>query len=149
VTVQRSDRLASLLRQEINEMLQRGLKDPRLAGVSVTRVELSADCRHGRVLFTLLADQSGAEGAGQAFVGAVGYIRRQLGRALRLRQIPELRFEHDAVLHQATDVRLLIDKVVQEDRERQIARGDALEGDGDSAADGDDAADDDGDREEA
>ncbi len=123
MTTPRSDRLASLLRQEINEMLRRSLKDPRLEGAAVTRVELSADCRHARVLFTLLSDQSRAEQARDAFERAGGYVRRQLGRQLRLRQIPELRFVHDHVLHEATDVRLMIDRVVAEDRERQRERG--------------------------
>ena len=104
-------------------MLQRGLKDPRLEGVSVTRVEVSGDCRNARVLFTLLADQSGAEGSQKAFDGASGYIRRQLGRTLRLRQVPEMRFDHDRILHEATDVRLRIDEVIAEDHQRQRERG--------------------------
>lgn len=123
MTVQRSDRLASLLRQELNAMLQRGLKDPRLEGVSVTRVEVSGDCRNARVLFTLLSDQSAAGESRAAFDGASGFIRRHLGRTLRLRQVPELRFEHDRILHEATDVRLRIDEVIAEDHQRQRERG--------------------------
>ncbi len=123
MTVSRSQRLASLLRDELNRLLHRGVKDPRLEGTSVTRVELSADCRNAKVKFTCLGDQSGAPEAEKAFRRAVGYFRGQLGRTLRLRQVPEMRFEFDNILHEATEVRLLIDKVVEVDRQRQVARG--------------------------
>lgn len=123
MTVSRSQRLASLLRDELNRLLHRGIKDPRLEGTSVTRVELSADCRNARVKFTCLGDQSGAPDAEKAFARAGGYLRGQLGRTLRLRQVPEMRFEFDNILHEATEVRLLIDKVVEVDRQRQVARG--------------------------
>jgi ribosome-binding factor A len=123
VNVSRAQRLASLFREELNRLLQRGVKDPRLYGVSVTRVELTEDCRYARVLFTCLADQSGADDATKAFQRATGYFRGQLGRNLRVRQIPELRFVHDRILHEATEVRMAIDRIVEQDREAQIARG--------------------------
>jgi ribosome-binding factor A len=131
VTVSRSQRLASLLRDELNRLLHRGIKDPRLEGTSVTRVDLSADCRNARVKFTCLGDQSGAPEAEKAFKRATGYLRGKLGRTLRLRQVPEMRFEFDNILHEATEVRLLIDKVVEVDRQRQVARGEFDEEDGD------------------
>ncbi len=130
VNVERSQRLASLLQREITGLLRSSIKDPRLEGVSVTRVEVSADCRNARVLFTLLGDQSGAKEASKGFKKAGGFLRSKLGRILRMRQVPELRFEHDAILHQATEVRLMIDRVVREDEERQRERGELLEEDG-------------------
>ena len=75
------------------------------------------------MLFTCLGDQSGAPEAQKAFTRAVGYFRGHLGRTLRLRQVPEMRFQFDRILHEATEVRLLIDKVVEVDRQRQVARG--------------------------
>ncbi|MDP7113964.1 MAG: 30S ribosome-binding factor RbfA [Myxococcota bacterium] len=123
MNVQRSQRLASLLRDEINGHLRRGVKDPRLASVSVTRVEVSGDCRNARVLYTCLGDQSGAADARKAFERAGGYLRSQLGRQLRIRQIPELSFRHDKVLHEATEVRMLIDRAVAEDVVVQRDRG--------------------------
>ena len=123
MSVPRNLRLASLLRDEINGLLRKGVKDPRLASASITRIELAGDCRNGRALFTCLGDQSGAEEAARAFDKAAGFFRRQLGRKLRLRQVPDLRYEHDHVLHEATEVRLMIDRVVEEDRQRQRDRG--------------------------
>ena len=145
MTVARSQRLASLLREELNRLLQRGIKDPRLESASITRVELSADCRNGRALFTCLGDQSGARDAEKAFARAGGYLRGQIGRNLRLRRVPELRFQFDHILHEATEVRLLIDKVVEVDRQRQEARGEfdedaETQDTADDADDTDDAA---------
>ncbi len=125
----RPQRLASLLRQEITSLLRESIKDPRLGGVVVTRVEVSADCRHARVLYSCLGDQAGAADAGRAFDKACGFIRGRLGRRLRLRLVPELRFVHDRILHEATEVRLLIDRVVSDDAERRRQRGDLDDGD--------------------
>jgi len=136
VNVQRNLRLASLLRDEINALLRKGLKDPRLRSASVTRVEVSADCRNARVLFTCLGDQDGAPDAQRAFERAAGYIRSGLGRTLRIRRVPELLFVHDRVLHEATEVRLLIDEVIDGDREAQRARGELDDGEADGETDG-------------
>ena len=137
MNVERSQRLASLLQREITGLLRSSIKDPRLESVSVTRVEVSADCRNARVLFTLLGDQSGAEDATKGFRKAGGFLRSKLGRILHMRQVPELRFQHDAIMHQATEVRLMIDRVVREDEARQRERGD-LDEDGPDSGDIDD-----------
>ena len=129
LNVERSQRLASLLQREITGLLQSSIKDPRLESVTITRVEVSADCRNARVLFTLLGDQSGAKEASKGFKKAGGFLRSKLGRTLHMRQVPELRFEHDLIMHQATEVRLMIDRVVREDEERQRERGDLAEPD--------------------
>ena len=123
MNVSRAQRLSSLFRDELNRLLQKGVKDPRLYGVSITRVELTEDCRYGRALFTCLGDQSGADDAGKAFERATGYFRGQLGRNLRVRQVPELRFVYDRILHEATEVRMAIDRIVERDRQAAIDRG--------------------------
>lgn len=104
-------------------VLQRGVKDPRLAGVSVTRIEVSDDCRNARVLFTCLGDQQGADDARRAFGRAKGFFRSHLGRHLHIRQVPDLVFVFDKVLHEATEVRMLIDRTVAADMDAQRARG--------------------------
>lgn len=124
-------------------VLQRGVKDPRLSGVSVTRIEVSADCRNARVLFTCLGDQQGADDARKAFGRAKGFFRSHLGRHLHIRQVPELVFVFDKVLHEATEVRMLIDRTVAADMDAQRARGSLDDDSLDDASTDDDSTDDD------
>jgi len=91
----RTRRVADLLRQELALVIQRDVADPRAQLVTVSRVELSPDLRHARVGLSVLGDDEEREASAAAVRHAGGYIRRQLGRRLRLKVTPELVFELD------------------------------------------------------
>lgn len=86
----------------INEEIQRELaslipnvKDPRVTGmISVTAVETTPDLRYAKVYVSML-DKSGAKEVVKGLKSASGYLRRELGRSLKLRYTPELVFEED------------------------------------------------------
>jgi ribosome-binding factor A len=86
----------------INEEIQRELaalipnvKDPRVTGmISVTAVQTTPDLRFAKVYVSML-DKSSAKDVVKGLKSASGYLRRELGRALRLRYTPELVFEED------------------------------------------------------
>lgn len=91
----RTARVADLLRQELAIVIQRDLADPRVRLVSVSRVEVSPDLRHARVGLSVLGSDPERGGSVAAVQHAAGFIRRQLGRRLRLKVTPELVFELD------------------------------------------------------
>ena len=79
----------------LNEVLRFETKDPRLEGVSLTAVDLSRDLSVARVYFSLL-DPKGDPATVQAGLEtAAGFLRGKLGHAIKIRHVPELRFEHD------------------------------------------------------
>ena len=81
--------------RELSQLLIRGLRDPRLRGVSLTRVEMDDDLRHARVFFSHLEGKERAPAVKAGFRSASGFIRREVGRAIQLRYTPELDFEYD------------------------------------------------------
>lgn len=91
----RSDRVADLIRQEIAEMLYRNVKDPRLGGVTITGSEVSPDLRYARVFYIFRGDETEKEKVAQGLTKAKGFIRRELGKRLHLRYLPELDFRYD------------------------------------------------------
>jgi ribosome-binding factor A len=95
----RQQRVEELLRREIAQMLLRGeLRDPRLSpasAVSITGVEVSADLSVARVFIDVLTEALRLEDVLAALHAGGGLIRRKLGDRLRLRRMPELRFEQD------------------------------------------------------
>lgn len=94
----RSRRLADLIQREIGTMLVEDVQDPRLELVSVSGVRMNRDLRIAEVFYTLSADEERIRQAQKGLEKAAGFLRSQLGRRLKLRYVPELRFKHDDFL---------------------------------------------------
>jgi len=104
----RSERVAEMVLREIAHMLLRDLRDPRLRGITVTRVRMSDDLRHGRVFFSHIEGQKHAHEAAKGFRSASGFIRRRVGQSLGLRFTPDLDFEFDPGLESAARIDALL-----------------------------------------
>ena len=89
-------RINELLRQEMSRVIQVDLRDPRLRSViSITRVDTSPDLKTAKVHFSVLAPPEKKEEVLKGLTAAAGYIRKELGDVLPLRNIPSLTFVHD------------------------------------------------------
>jgi ribosome-binding factor A len=102
VSARRSERLAEEIREAVARIVAQGLNDPRIGFVTVTRAALTADLRTARVYVGVLGDQDQRTKTLAGLAQAAGFIRRELGRRIRLRHIPELSFQYDSGLD-ATD----------------------------------------------
>jgi ribosome-binding factor A len=91
----RPHRVGDLIREVICEMLLRDLNDPRLESVTITGVEVSADLKLATVFFSAMGNRSKEEASLHGLQSAAGYIRKKLGKELRLRYIPDLVFQVD------------------------------------------------------
>jgi len=108
----RVDRVNSVIRQEICDLLQREVKDPRLGTfVTVTRVSTSADFRHAKVYVSTIGSDRGTEEVLGALGRASGFLRREMGRRLDLRRVPELSFQYDESIGQGVRILQLISEV--------------------------------------
>jgi ribosome-binding factor A len=109
VSGRRHDRLAEQIRSEVASILERRLRDPGLGFVTVTRVELTEDLRLARVRVGVLGGEQERERSLAALARAAGFVRRELGRRLRVRFTPELVFQHDAGIEAADRVARLLE----------------------------------------
>jgi ribosome-binding factor A len=111
----RPERLAEEVREEVARMIASELKDPRLGFVTVIRVELAHDLRNARVYVGVLGSEADREKSLAALRSAAGFIRRELGRRLRIHHSPEIDFRYDKGID-ATDrvARLLADEAARE-----------------------------------
>jgi ribosome-binding factor A len=91
----RSDRVADQIRGEIASMLARDVHDPGIGFVTITRVQVTPDLQHARVLYTTLGDDKARTGTARALQRAAPFLRRQIGSRLRLKRVPELEFLYD------------------------------------------------------
>lgn len=76
-------------------LLMREVRDPRLAGITLTEVRVTPDLQIARVYYTVLGDAEEVQDAGAALQSAGGYLRTQLAAQIRLRLVPELVFQLD------------------------------------------------------
>lgn len=102
MTGRRGERVAEEIREEVASIIGRGLKDPRIGFVTVTRVGLTPDYRTAHVNVGVLGDQAQRDKTMAGLKQAAGFIRRELGQRIRMRHIPQLQFHYDEGLD-ATD----------------------------------------------
>ena len=94
----RPTRVAELLQSEIADLLLRQLKDPRLSMATISRVDVSPDLREARVYVSRVGDENEQKEAMEGFARAVGFIRSQLGKRVKLRYTPNLTFILDTAI---------------------------------------------------
>ena len=105
----------------INEEIQRelsalipGVKDPRVTGmISVTAVSTTPDLKYAKIYVSVL-DKSSEAQVLKGLKSAGGWLRRELGRSLNLRNTPELRFILDQSIEYGVTMSKLIDEVTKD-----------------------------------
>jgi len=102
----------------IAELLLRRVKDPRVANVSITRVEAAKDYSTAKILYNVIGGAGDAAAVRTGLASCSGYLRGQIGKRLRLRVIPELIFMYDTSLDRALKIEELIERIHHEDEER-------------------------------
>jgi ribosome-binding factor A len=112
----RSERVADLLKREIGDIFERGLKDPRIGFVTVMAVKVSADLRHARVFFSVFGDHRIQEQTRRGLESAKFFIQGEVGRRLRLKYTPELSFQFDQSVERGFQITKLI-KTLREERD--------------------------------
>lgn len=119
------ERVNSLIRQEISELLQRQVKDPRLGNfITVTAVDTSPDMKHAKVFVSRLEGQEEKKETLGVLASAAGFFRKELATRLKLRRVPELNFQWDDSLERGDHLLRLIDRVTPDkDRTEHSPQG--------------------------
>ncbi len=110
----RSQRMAEQVRRELAELVRDEIKDPRVNWVSFTAVKVSRDLSSAVIYFTVLNDDE-RESAAEGLNKATGFIRRELGKRIRSRIVPSLRFVYDVSIERGTSMESLISKARSSD----------------------------------
>lgn len=101
-------RVNDAVRDLLAETLATRLQDPRLAGVSITAAEVTQDLAVATIFYSVLGDDERRRVAEIALKRVAGLMRREIGRHLRLRNAPELKFEYDASLEHGHRIETLL-----------------------------------------
>lgn len=104
----RTERVSHSIRDVLADLLRREVKDPRVATVTVSKVEVTPDLRYARVFFSCLGEPERRDSARRGLESAAGLLRGQIAKQLHLRYAPELRFVVDDSFEHAEHISALL-----------------------------------------
>lgn len=112
----RTDRVGMEIKREVNEILQKKVRDPRVQGVTITDVQMVGDLSMAKVYYTIMSNlASDNQRAQTGLEKATGTIKRELGRKLTLYKIPDLVFEKDQSIEYGNKIDQMLRALEQKD----------------------------------
>lgn len=121
----RNNRLSGEVKRAISEIIINDVKDPRISELmSITDVHVTEDLKYAKIF---VSDYNDIETTLTALESAKGFIRKELGKKVKMRIIPELIFIKDDSIERGLHMSSLIDKVIEEDKTRKVNKDNAEE----------------------
>lgn len=108
---QRTDRLAEIIKEEISQIIQSELKDPRLGFITITGAKVTPDVRHAIIFFSVLGDEEKIKSTIEGLQSSKGFIRNELGTRIRLKYLPELDFKLDRSIEEGIRITEIITRI--------------------------------------
>ncbi len=121
----RTRRVGDQIQRDLSDLIRHSIRDPRLESITVSEVEVSRDFSHAQVYVTALAaSPEHSQNCVRLLERAAPFLRRELGRKLRLRITPQLHFHYDPTFDRGAALSKLIDDAVRDDSARQSGDAD-------------------------
>ncbi|VAW71280.1 Ribosome-binding factor A [hydrothermal vent metagenome] len=118
----RSRRIAEQIKRELAMLAQSGLKDPRLSLLTISAVEVSSDYAHAKIWFSTLNPDPNQAELVELLNFSGSFLRRELGKSLRLRIVPQLHFEYDNSVENGSRMSSLIENAIAEDENKDAIK---------------------------
>lgn len=116
----RINRISEEIKKAVSELLQDGLKDPRINSmITVTDVEVTNDLSFANIYVSILGDKKAKDQSIKGLKNAKGFIRNEIAKRVDLRHVPEPIFHLDESLERAMHITELINKINREEQGQQ------------------------------
>ena len=112
---QRNDRLTGAIRAVLSELLLQDVNDPRLEGVVISGVQINRDRTQAQVFFSVFGDDERERQAADGFAAAASFMRREMGRRMRIRTVPTLEFTRDTSFVYGDHMERVFDRIHEEE----------------------------------
>ena len=110
----RIDKINQAVKEEVGNIIQKEVKDPRLEFVTITQAEVSRDLQHAKVYFTVLGNTDKIKEVQDGLDSARGFIRRLVGQRVRMRYTPEIRFIFDQSVEYGMHIEETLERIKSE-----------------------------------
>ena len=110
----RIEKVQELMKQEISQIILQELKDPRIGFVTVTSVACTEDLREAKIYISVMGDEKKARDTLHGLESSLGFVRREIGKRIRLRFTPEISFALDTSLNYSDHIQRLLNEIHEE-----------------------------------
>ena len=107
----RVEKVQELMKQEISDIIFNELKDPRIGFVTVTSVACTEDLREAKIYVSVMVDEKKARDTLNGLNSSLGFVRREIGKRIRLRFTPEISFALDTSLNYSDHIQRLLNEI--------------------------------------
>jgi ribosome-binding factor A len=107
----RSEKVAEAVHELISGLLVKGLKDPRIGFVTITGVKVSDDLHLASVYFTVVGSDEEKKATEAGLNSARGFIRKEIGKSLRMRYVPDILFKYDAAVEYGSRIEAILREI--------------------------------------
>ena len=111
----RSEKVAEAIHEMVSELIIKGLKDPRIGFVTITGVKVTDDLRLATIYFTVIGSEDEKSATEKGLNSARGFIRKEMGRNLRMRHTPDLVFKYDESVEYGSRIETLLKEITVKD----------------------------------
>lgn len=116
----RIEKLQELIKQEVSKMLLMDIKDSRIGFVTVTGVEMTGDLREAKIYVSIMGNDEQIKSSLEGLQSALGFIRREIGRRIKIRFTPEISFALDKSLDYSEHIQKLLLQIEQEGSKNKL-----------------------------
>ncbi|RPI75141.1 MAG: 30S ribosome-binding factor RbfA [Desulfobacteraceae bacterium] len=111
----RAGRVGDQILKEVADLLMRKVKDPRVQGVTLSGIDLGNDLKMAKVYYSLIGGPAEIQKAQSGLESAKGFIKREVGRSLGLKYLPEILFKYDPSLAQGDHMEKIFEKIKKDE----------------------------------
>ena len=109
--VKRSDKVGEQIHKIVSELLIKGIKDPRIGFITITGVRITTDMRQATIYFTVIGSDQQRQDSAAGLNSARGFIRKEIGQALKMRFTPEIQFKYDTSLEYGQHIESILKEI--------------------------------------
>ena len=107
----RSEKVAEAIHQEISKLLINGVKDPRVGLINITGVKVTDDLRLATLYYSVIGMEVDRKDAEAGLNSAKGFLRRDIGKILRMRLVPDLQFRYDVSIDYGNKIESILKQI--------------------------------------
>ncbi|BDV43174.1 ribosome-binding factor A [Geotalea uraniireducens] len=107
----RSDKVAEAIHELVSGLLIKGLKDPRIGFVTITGVKLTDDLHLATIYYTVIGSETEQKSTQDGLTRAAGFVRKEIGKALRMKYVPDILFKYDESVDYGNRIERLLKEI--------------------------------------